>query len=87
MSASFLGLANNLGEPVTFLAFSLVTVVGTIVLYIHLPETKDVPLEQVLNDFCLTCIISILHFFQVERLFTGRQSYGNFSYSRVSMSE
>ena len=62
MSASFLGLANNLGEPVTFLAFSLVTVVGTIVLYIRLPETKDVPLEQVLNDFCLTCIISILQF-------------------------
>ena len=63
MSASFLGLANNLGEPLTFLAFSLITVVGTIVLYIHLPETKDVSLEQVLNDFCLTCIISILHFF------------------------
>ena len=62
MSASFLGLANNLGEPVTFLAFSLVTVVGTVVLYIHLPEFKDVPLEQVLNDFCLTCIISILQF-------------------------
>jgi len=69
VSASFLGLANNLGEPVTFLAFSLVTVVGTIVLYIRLPETKDVPLEQ------------------VERLFTGRQGYGNFSYSRVPMSE
>jgi len=47
VSASFLGLANNLGEPLTFLAFSLVTLVGTIVLYIHLPETKDVPLEQV----------------------------------------
>ena len=63
MSASFLGLANNLGEPVTFLAFSLVTVVGTIVLFIHLPETKDMPLEQVLNYFCSTCIIGILHFF------------------------
>merc|ERR1719266_1181901 len=43
VSASFLGLANNLGEPLTFLAFSLVTVVGSIVLYIRQPVAEVVP--------------------------------------------
>jgi len=47
VSATFLGLANNIGQPLTFLGFCVITVVGTILLYIHLPETKGVPLEQV----------------------------------------
>ena len=50
VSASFLGLANNIGEPLTFLGFCVITVVGTILLYIHLPETKGVPLEQVRDN-------------------------------------
>merc|ERR1719266_644221 len=47
VSASFLGLTNNIGEPLTFLGFCVITVVGTILLFMHLPETKGVPLEQV----------------------------------------
>lgn len=47
VSASFLSLTSVLGEPLTFLSYSTITLLGTAVLYYHLPETKGVPLEQV----------------------------------------
>ena len=43
--------------------------------------------QWVTDVFRLAHLRVFQSYFQVERLFTGRQGYGNFSYSRVPMSE
>ena len=85
VSASFLGLANNIGEPLTFLGFCVVTVVGTIVLYIHLPETKGVPLEQVLEGWDVSALM--FYTLQVEGLFLRRGGEDGLAYSRIPVDE
>ena len=47
VSATFLPLISSLGEAPTFLCYCGVTLVGSLLLHLHLPETKDLPLEAV----------------------------------------
>lgn len=47
VSATFLPLISSLWEAPTFLGYCGATLVGALLLHLHLPETKDVPLEAV----------------------------------------